>query len=217
MASGGFRASERCRIAMKLYDFTLAPSPRRVRIFLAEKGIAIALEQVDIMHNANRTAEFYRMNPLGSLPILELDDGSYLSESVAICRYFEEMHPEPALFGVGAKEQAIVEMWNRRVELSIFAPVGHVWSHLSPVSEGRSKRIREFGLIERDAAVSGFKMLDRALGDSQFIAGARFSIADITTLCMIDFARTVDIKIQPEQKNLARWFAVVSSRQSAAA
>ncbi|HUY39248.1 MAG TPA: glutathione S-transferase family protein, partial [Candidatus Binataceae bacterium] len=197
---------------MKLYDFTLAPSPRRVRIFLAEKGITIPFEQVDIMRNANRTAEFYRMNPLGSLPILELDDGSYLSESVAICRYFEETHPEPTLFGVGAKERAIVEMWNRRVELSIFTPVGHVWSHLSPVSEGRTKRIKEFGVIERDAAAAGFAMLDRALGDGQFIAGARFSIADITTLCMVDFARTVDITIQTGQKNLARWYAAVSSR-----
>lgn len=202
---------------MKLYDFTLAPSPRRVRVFLAEKGIAIPLEQVDIMRNANRTPEFYRKNPSGSLPILELDDGSYLSESVAICRYFEETHPQPALFGVGAKEQAMVEMWNRRVELSIFAPVGHVWSHLSPVSEGRAKRIREFGLIQRDAAAAGFAMLDRAIGGNQFIAGARFSIADITTLCMVDFARTVDIKIQPEQQNLARWYAGVSSRPSAKA
>jgi len=202
---------------VKLYDFTLAPSPRRVRVFLAEKGIAIPIEQVDIMRNANRTPEFYRKNPSGSLPILELDDGSHLSESVAICRYFEETHPLPALFGVGAKEQAMVEMWNRRVELSIFAPVGHVWSHLSPVSEGRAKRIREFGLIQRDAAAAGFAMLDRAIGGNQFIAGARFSIADITTLCMVDFARTVDIKIQPEQQNLARWYARVSSRPSSKA
>lgn len=202
---------------MKLYDFTLAPSPRRVRIFLAEKGITIALEQVDIMRNANRTPEFYRKNPSGSLPILELDDGSYLSESVAICRYFEETHPESPLFGVGAKEQALIEMWNRRVELSIFAQVGHVWSHLSPASEGRTKRLREFGMTERDAAIAGFAMLDRALGVNQFIAAARFSIADITTLCMIDFARTVDIKIQPDQKNLARWYSAVSSRPSAAA
>ena len=123
-----------------MYDFTLAPSPRRVRIFLAEKGINVELVQVDIMRNANRTPEFYKRNPLGSLPILELDDGSCLSESVAICRYFEEMQPEPALFGVGAREQALVEMWNRRIELEIFAPVGHVWSHLSKVAEGRGRR-----------------------------------------------------------------------------
>jgi glutathione S-transferase len=202
---------------MKLYDYTLAPSPRRVRIFLAEKGISVALEQVDIMRNANRTPEFYARNPLGSLPILELDDGSYLSESVAICRYFEEIHPEPPLFGKGAKERALVEMWNRRVELSIFAPVGHVWSHLSEVSVGRGKRIPAFGEIQREAAKSGFAILDAALSGSEFLAGAKFSIADITTVCMVDFARTVEIEIQPAQNNLARWYATVSSRPSAKA
>jgi glutathione S-transferase len=202
---------------MKMYDFTLAPSPRRVRIFLAEKGVSVALEQVDIMRNANRTPAFYRMNPLCSLPILELDDGTYLSESVAICRYFEGLHPEPPLFGTGALEQARIEMWNRRVELGIFAPVGHVWSHLSKVSEGRGRRIPEFGRIERDAAIGSLAMLDTALGDSDFVAGARFSIADITTLCMVDFARTVAIEIQPAQTNLSRWYAQVKSRPSAKA
>jgi glutathione S-transferase len=202
---------------MKLYDYTLAPSPRRVRIFLAEKGISVALEQVDIMRNANRTPEFYARNPMGSLPILELDDGLCLSESVAICRYFEETHPAPPLFGEGATERAIIEMWNRRVELSIFAPVGHVWSHLSEVSVGRGRRIPAFGEIQREVAIAGFAMLDAALKDSEFIAGARYSIADITTLCMVDFARTVGIQIAPEQRNLARWHDAVASRPSARA
>ena len=202
---------------MKLYDYTLAPSPRRVRIFLAEKGIDLPLVQVDIMRNANRTPEFYRKNPRGSLPILEFDDGSCLSESVAICRYFEEVQPDPPLFGVGAKERASVEMWNRRVELSIFAPVGHVWSHLSPASAGRGFRIPEFGRIQSDVATRGLAILDEALFERTFIAGERFSIADITTLCMIDFAKTVEITIQPEQKNLTRWYQSVSSRQSAKA
>jgi glutathione S-transferase len=205
------------RPSTKLYDYTLAPSPRRVRIFLAEKGISIPLEQVDIMRNASRTPEFYGRNPMGSLPILGLDDGSYLSESVAICRYFEEIRPQPPLFGVGAKERALVEMWNRRVELSIFAPVGHVWSHLSPVSVGRGRRIPEFGEIQRKAALAGFAMLDAGLGRSEFIAGARFSIADITTLCMVDFANTVDIGIEAGQTNLARWYNAVASRPSATA
>lgn len=202
---------------MKMYDFTLAPSPRRVRIFLAEKGIELELVQVDIMRNANRTPEFYRKNPLGSLPILELDDGSCLSESVAICRYFEEIQPEPALFGVGAREQALVEMWNRRVELAIFAPVGHVWSHLSKVAEGRGRRIPEFGEIQKRAAIERIAWLDTELKDREFIAGDSYSIADITTLCMIDFARTVEIRIQPEQEHLSRWYHNVSSRPSAKA
>jgi glutathione S-transferase len=202
---------------MKMYDFTLAPSPRRVRIFLAEKGIDVELVQLDIMRNANRTPEFYQKNPLGSLPILELDDGSCLCESVAICRYFEEIHPEPPLFGVGAREQALVEMWNRRIELEIFAPVGHVWSHLSKVAEGRGRRIPEFGEIQKRAAIDRVGWLDAELKNREFIAGDRYSIADITTLCMIDFARTVDIRIQPEQTSLARWYTNVSSRPSAKA
>ena len=202
---------------MKLYDFTLAPSPRRVRIFLAEKGIDVELVQVDIMRNANRTPEFYKKNPLGSLPILELDDGSCLSESVAICRYFEEIKPEPPLFGVGAREKAIVEMWNRRIELELFAPVGQIWSHLSAVAEGRGRRLPEFGEIQKRAAIERIAWLDSELEDREFIAGDRYSIADITTLCMIDFARTVAIRVQPEQMNLARWNSKVSSRPSAKA
>jgi glutathione S-transferase len=202
---------------MKIYDFTLAPSPRRVRIFLAEKGIDVELVQVDIMRNANRTPEFYQKNPLGSLPILELDDGSCLSESVAICRYFEEIQPEPTLFGVGAREKALVEMWNRRIELEIFAPVGHIWSHLSEVSKERGRRIPELGEIQKRAAIERIAWLDSELKNREFVAGDKYSIADITTLCMIDFAHTVAIRIQPEQANLARWYSNVSSRQSAKA
>lgn len=200
-----------------MYDFTLAPSPRRVRMFLAEKGIEVPLVQVDIMKNANRTPEFYEKNPSGALPILELDDGSCLAESVAICRYFEELQAEPPLFGVGARERALVEMWNRRIELEIFAPVGHVWSHLSEVAKGRGRRIAEFGEIQKRTAIDRIAWLDEDLENREFIAGDRFSIADITTLCMIDFARSVDIRIQPVQKNLARWYRAVSSRPSAKA
>ena len=200
-----------------MYDFTLAPSPRRVRIFLAEKGIELPLVQVDIMHNANRTPEFYEKNPLGSLPILELDDGSCISESVAICRYFEELQPEPALFGVGALDRAIVEMWNRRVELEIFAPVGQVWSHLSEISKGRGRRIPELGEIQKRTAIEKIAWLDTELAGHEFIAGDSFSIADITTLCTIDFARTVEIRIEAGQANLARWYRAVSSRPSAKA
>jgi glutathione S-transferase len=202
---------------MRMYDFTLAPSPRRVRIFLADKGIDLELVQVDIMRNANRTPEFYKKNPSGSLPILEFEDGSCLSESVAICRYFEEIQPAPPLFGVGAREKALVEMWNRRIELGIFKPVGQVWSHLSKVAEGRGRRIPELGEIQKRAAVERIAWLDRELTNREFIAGDKYSIADITTLCMIDFARTVDIQIQPEQSNLARWYRQISSRPSAKA
>lgn len=202
---------------MKLYDFTLAPSPRRVRIFLAEKRIRVPLVQVDIMRNANRTPEFYAKNPLGSLPVLEFDDGSCISESVAICRYFEELHPEPPLFGVGARERALVEMWNRRIELETFAPVGHVWSHLAEISKGRGRRLPEFGELQKRTAIERLAWLDEELKGREFVAGERYSIADITTLCMIDFANAVDIRIQPGQNNLARLYASVSARPSATA
>lgn len=202
---------------MRVYDFTLAPSPRRVRIFLAEKGIEVPLVQVDIMKNANRTPEFYKKNPSGSLPVLELDDGSCIAESVAICRYFEELQPSPPLFGVGARERALVEMWNRRIELEIFAPVGHVWSHLGEIAKGRGRRIAEFGEIQKRTAIDRIAWLNEELEGREFIAGDRFSIADITALCMIDFARTVDIRIQTEQAYLARWYRAVASRPSAKA
>jgi glutathione S-transferase len=127
------------------------------------------------------------------------------------------MQPEPPLFGVGARERALVEMWNRRIELEIFAPVGHVWSHLSEAAKGRPRRLPEFGELQKRAAIERIEWLDTELSDREFIAGDRYSIADITTLCMIDFARTVDIGVQPEQTNLARWHSEVSSRPSARA
>ena len=130
---------------MKIYDFKLAPNPRRVRIFLAEKGLKIPLEEIDIMKGVNRQAQFLRINPLGGIPVLELDDGRYLAESVVICRYFEELHPEPALFGKEAFERATIEMWNRRMEFALFVPVGMVWINLHELTRGRVKQIPEVG------------------------------------------------------------------------
>ena len=202
---------------MKMYDFTLAPSSRRVRIFLAENGIEVDLVQVDIMRNANRTPEFCKKNPFGSLPILELDDGSCLSESVAIattsrksgrnrrCSVWARARKRSSRCGIeGSSSKSL-------------RPVGHVWSHLSKVSEGRGRRILEFGEIQKRAAIERIAWLDSELENREFIARDRYSIADITTLCMIDFARTVDIRIQPEQTNLARWYSNIASRPSAKA
>src|SRR5258708_35229615 len=114
---------------MKIYDYKLAPNPRRVRVFLAEKGISVPFEEVDIFKGVNRQPEFLKKNPLGGIPVLELDDGRHLAESVAICRYFELLHPEPALFGKGAFEQASVEMVNRRVEVGLVVLVRVVLGH----------------------------------------------------------------------------------------
>jgi len=202
---------------MKLYDYKLAPNPRRVRIFLAEKGVSVPLEEVDIFKGVNRQPEFLAKNSLGGIPVLELDDGKYLAESVAICRYFELLHPEPALFGKGAFEQATVEMWNRRMELALFAPIGIVWAHSHELTRARIKQIPEMGEQSRKLVEQRYNWLDRELARRQFIAGDEFSIADITGLVAVDFAKFNNISIQPEQKNLARWHQAVSSRPSAAA
>jgi glutathione S-transferase len=202
---------------MKIYDYKLAPNPRRVRVFLAEKGLKVPLEEIDIMKGVNRQTPFLAKNPLGGIPVLELDDGRLLAESVAICRYFEVLHPEPALFGTGAFEMATVEMWNRRIELALFVPVGMVWAHLHELTRTRIKQIPEVGEQSRKVVEARYRWLDEELANRTFLAGERFSIADITLLIVIDFAKFNNISIQPDQKNLARWHQSVSSRPSAAA
>jgi len=202
---------------MKIYDSRTAPNPRRVRIFLAEKGVAVPFEEVDIVKADNRSAEFRRRNPLGTLPVLELDDGTYIAESVAICRYFEELHPDPPLMGTDARDRALVEMWQRRMELEIFVPITQVFRNLHPFFAGRIPQVPEYGEVCRKAAEARLAWLDTVLAEREFVAGSRYTIADITALCGIDFGRVSKIRIQPEQTHLARWHAAVSARPSAKA
>ena len=202
---------------MKLYDLSRAPNPRRVRIFLAEKGLDVPREPVDLVARAHRAEAFLEKNPLGQIPVLELDDGSFLSESVAICRYFEALHPEPRLFGESAREQGEVEMWNRRVELVLLQAVGMVWVHGSPLTAHLLRQIPENVAPNRKRAAHFFELLEHSLGGRPFVAGDRFSIADITALCTIDFARIVEIAPDPGLAAIARWHASVSSRPSARA
>lgn len=202
---------------MKIYDYKLAPNPRRVRVFLAEKGISVPYEEIDIFKGINRQPEFLKKNSLGGIPVLELDDGRHLAESVAICRYFELLNPEPALFGKGAFEQATVEMWNRRIELALFVQVGLVWGHSHELTRARIKQIPEMGEQSRKVVGQRYQWLDRELDGKDFIAGDKFSIADITAMVVLDFARFNNISIHPDQKNLARWYQTVSSRPSATA
>lgn len=202
---------------MKIYDSATAPNPRRVRIFLAEKGVEIPYEQVDIVKADNRGVEFRRKNPLGTLPVLELDDGTHIAESVAICRYFEELHPNPPLMGGDARDRALVEMWQRRMELEVFSPITQVFRNSHPFFAGRIPQVPEWGEVCRAAAVARMAWLDTVLAEREFIAGDRYTIADITALCGIDFGRVSKIRVQPEQTNLARWHAAVSARPSAKA
>jgi glutathione S-transferase len=202
---------------MKLYDSAAAPNPRRVRIFLAEKGVTLPTEQVDIGKAVNRQAEFLKKNPLGGLPVLELDDGTCIAESVAICRYFEEIHPQPPLMGTDAKDRAWVEMWQRRMELELFRNVTGCFQNTHKFFAGRIPQVPEYGEVCRNAARARLAWLDGELAGRPFVAGERYTIADITALCAIDFGRVSDIRIAPEQKHLARWHEAVSSRPSAKA
>ena len=192
--------------AMKLYSHALAPNPRRVRIFAAEKGIELSLEDVDILAGQSRTPAFLAKNSSGGVPVLELDDGSCLCESIAICRYLEGLHPEPNLFGRDLREQAEIEMWNRRMELELFAAIGRTVQNTSPIFQGRFKQFPEYGeaLIGLAEAYK-MRIADRAS-------------ADITALVAIDIGgRLAEIKIAPELANLTRWHQAVSSRPSAKA
>jgi glutathione S-transferase len=201
---------------MKLYNRSLAPNPRRVRIFASEKGVDLTLEDVDILAGQSRTPEFLAKNSSGGVPVLELDDGSHLSESVAICRYLEGLHPEPNLLGRDLREQADIERWNRRMELELFAAIGRTVQNTSSIFQGRFRQFPEYGEAQRAVAYQRLERMDRELNGRQFVAGDRFTIADITALVAIDIgSRLADIKIAPELAHLTRWHNAVSKRPSA--
>ncbi len=203
---------------MHIIETRTAPNPRRVRIFLAEKGITVPFEEVDLRDGALHTPAFAALNPMRRVPVLILDDGSAISESVAICRYFEELHPEPALFGRGATGRATVEMWNRRAELGLFAAVTHVFRHLHPkMAVLEVPQIAAWGEANKATVVEMLHLLDAGLEQQAFIAGEEYSIADITTLVAIDFMRPARLERPRSLANLARWYAQVSARPSAQA
>lgn len=203
---------------MKLYDGGRAPNPRRVRVFLAEKGIDVPTVPVDMGAGEHRSEAIARLNPLRRLPILELDDGTILTETMAICRYVEELHPEPALFGVGALERAQVEMWQRRVELELLLPVTHAFRHLHPaMADWEAPRIAEWGEANKAKAVRFLQLLDRQLADRPFIVGERFTVADITGMISIDFMKPAKIELPEDLVHVARWYREVSSRPGARA
>ena len=203
---------------MKLYDHPLSPNARRVRMFLAEKSIELPCEEVDLMHGGTRTPEYLVKNPMGQIPLLQFDDGSYLAESVAICRYFEEAQPNPPLFGTTARGKAEVEMWSRRIELGVFQPLLTVWKHTDPTWATRTQQIATVADAEKGRVAHGLAVLDAALDKAEFLAGDRFSIADILGLCTLDFGlAAVHVSPAPELHNLARWRADVAARPSARA
>lgn len=203
---------------MKIYNHPLAPNPRRVRIFVAEKGLQIPYEDIDLFNDQQHTPEFLAKNPAGGVPVLELDDGGHLAESVAICRYLEGLHPEPNLFGKDGREQASIEQWNRRMELNFFGPVGRAFQHTTPLFAQRIKQFSDYGAAQLAEAQSRLEWIDRQLEDREFIAGSRYTIADITALVAADFgAAMAGLKLDPACRNFTRWHRAVSARPSARA
>ena len=203
---------------MKLYDSKMAPNPRRTRIFLAEKGVSVPTEQVDMMKMEHKTPEYTAINPLQRMPVLVLDDGTVIAESLAICRYFDALHPEPPLFGVGPKEIALVEMWSRRVENNFFATVAAVFRHLHPaMKELEVPQVPAWAEANKPRVMQFLELLDGELAKREFIAGDRFTVADITALCTVDFMKPARLTVPEGAANVKRWHAAVSARPSAKA
>lgn len=194
-----------------------APNPRRVRIFAAEKGIVLPSQEVSIPARAHKAPEFLALNPRGQTPALQLDDGTVIAESVAICRYLEGLHPEPPLFGSGAKEQALVEMWSRRVEMVLMPPVGAVWVHTHRFTAAIPGRNAEWGESNRPRVDEALRFFDGALANREFLAADHYTIADVLLLTTVDFAGFIGIPIPEDLSNLRAWHARVSARPSAAA
>lgn len=203
---------------MKLYDSGRAPNPRRVRVFLAEKGITVPSEQVDIGAMEHKSETFTALNPLQRLPVLELDDGTVITESIAICRYFEGLRPEPRLFGRGAKEEALVEMWNRRMELHLLACVSAVFRHLHPaMRELEDPQVPDWGEANKPRVMDFLEFLDGELKDRLYVTGDHYTVADITGLIAIDFMKPAKLAVPAELVNVRRWHGQVSARPSARA
>lgn len=203
---------------MMLYDTRTAPNPRRVRIYLAEKAISVPTTQVDLGKLEHKTDFFRALNPNVQTPVLVLEDGFALSETVAICRYFEELHPSPPLFGTGARGKAVVEMWQRRVEFGLLLAVQFVFRHTHPaMSRLESPQVKEFAEVYRPRVFSFLEMLDGELAKRAYVAGATFSIADITAFVAVEFMRPAKLAAPESLKHLARWRAEVAARPSASA
>jgi glutathione S-transferase len=203
---------------VKLYnEDNPAPNPRRVRIFMAEKGITIPLVQVPMRERAHKSPEFVAKNSLGQVPLLELDDGRMLSESVAICRYLEELHPTPALFGRDAWERARVDMWTRRIEFALMNPISAVWVNTHRFTARLGTQYKDYGEAMRQRTQQRLSWLNEELSGREFLATDSYTIADIVALTTVDFGKWIGIEVPVELTHLQTWLTRVSARPSAAA
>ncbi len=203
---------------MKLYD-GMGPNPRLVRLFLAEKGIDVPLVKVDLLAGENRQPPYTERNPFGQLPALELDDGRVISETVVICEYLEELHPQPALVGSTPEERASTRMWLRRLELSCTGPMadGFRFSEGLPLFQDRIRTLPEAADGLKAIARDGLMRLDGLMGDRPFVAGDRISLADVVLFAFLDFGKDVGQPLDPANKKLTAWFERMRARPSAAA
>lgn len=192
-----------------------APNPRRVRIFLAEKGIDLPETPLNLVQREHKSPEHRARNSLGQVPTLVLDDGTAISETVAICRYFDETHPEPPLFGRSPVEKALVDMWIRRIEFTLMQPVGNFWRHAHPRTAALLTQYKDFGESNRETYANALKWLDRELAERPFIAGEAYSMADICALTTVDFADWIGLPVPEERSHVTAWRARVSGRSSA--
>jgi glutathione S-transferase len=203
---------------MKFYDYFRAPNARRVRIYLAEKGITVPTEAVDLAAMQHKSEAYTAINPMQRVPALVLDDGTVIVESMAICRYFEALYPSPPLFGISVAGLAMVEMWNRFAEFDLFFPVTQVFRHLHPgMAAQQVPQVAAWGEANKPRVAAFLPILDRQLAASPFVCGAHYSVADITMLVAIDFMKPARLAVAPEYGNIARWHALVSARPSAKA
>jgi glutathione S-transferase len=205
---------------MKLYTENYpAPNPRKVHIYLAEKGLTVDRVHTKMAERQHKAPEFMKKNSLGQVPVLETDDGKFISESLAICRYFEAFHPTPPMFGRDPFDAAMVEMWIRRAEFRLWNPMGQVWINADPrTAVVNPNQFKDYGEHSKKVLANAMKWIDRELGDGrEFLAGAHYSMADIVLLCGIDFAKFIHQDMPDDAPHLRAWHARVSARPSARA
>ena len=202
---------------MKIYDFVGAPNPKKLRVYLAEKGLSIPSEQVNIVSGENRTPEFQKKNPLSGLPVLELDDGTHLTESLVIMNYLEDLHPSPSMVGTNPNERARVRELERICELGVLSSVAQIFQNSHPFMAGRLKQSPDAAENARNRLASNLKVVDGKIGDRPFVAGSRPSIADCTLFAALEFAEFAQVPLDPSFKNVNRWYAGFKERPSAQA
>jgi glutathione S-transferase len=202
---------------MKIYDFVGAPNPKKLRVYLAEKGIKVPTEAVDIVQGMNRKPEFLKKNPMGGLPVLELDDGSCLSESLAIIEYLEELHPTPPMVGTTPLERARVRSLERIAELGVMSAIASIFQNTHPFMAGRLKQSPDAAENARNRLAAVLKVLDAEIGKRPFVAGDKPTIADCTLLAALEFGEFAGLPVDPAYPNVTRWYHAFKERPSAAA